>query len=251
MPRKKGARREPDAGFVARLQEVVRGFPSRAALAKAAGLPESSLQGYLKGMEPTRLALVAIARAANRPVEWLAQGTRAPDFELLPYYDLQKFDGYVSALTEGPATAWAMDLRVFGDALKDLFRGPYLVHAPRSDAVAVSKGDLLLIDGASGRAVDETEWPGDLLGRKIREVVEFDIVRTPENAALENGLPYLISEEGRLNVVDVVRWIPGSEGSEVELRRNRKTVRAKIGHKGLQIHGAVRWIGRSIGGING
>jgi helix-turn-helix protein len=53
------------SSFASRLVEIVAAFPSRAALAKKAGLTPSALQSYVEGAEPTRPALVALARAAG------------------------------------------------------------------------------------------------------------------------------------------------------------------------------------------
>jgi hypothetical protein len=63
-----------DLAFVARLEQISAKFPSRAALAKAANIPPSSLQAYFEGAEPTRPVLVALAHAARVSIEWLAEG---------------------------------------------------------------------------------------------------------------------------------------------------------------------------------
>src|SRR5579863_8396687 len=100
------ARTDSDIGFTKRLEEIIGGFRSRAALAKAAGLPPSSLQSYLEGAEPTRPALVALARAAEVSLEWLAddRGYKKPrpyvpdGYGEIPFFDIRKSGGYVYPL---------------------------------------------------------------------------------------------------------------------------------------------------------
>jgi phage repressor protein C with HTH and peptisase S24 domain len=69
------------AGFAARLQHVVRQWPSADRLAKATGVSPSAFRKWLKGgAEPSRDRLVALAEAAGVNVAWLAQGEGAePD----------------------------------------------------------------------------------------------------------------------------------------------------------------------------
>jgi phage repressor protein C with HTH and peptisase S24 domain len=69
------------AGFAARLQLVVRQWPSADRLAKATGVSPSAFRKWLKGIaEPSRDRLVALAEAAGVNVSWLAQGEgMAPD----------------------------------------------------------------------------------------------------------------------------------------------------------------------------
>jgi phage repressor protein C with HTH and peptisase S24 domain len=66
---------------VARLQLVVRQWPSADRLAKATGVSPSAFRKWLKGVaEPSRDRLVALAEASGVDVSWLAQGQGAePD----------------------------------------------------------------------------------------------------------------------------------------------------------------------------
>jgi phage repressor protein C with HTH and peptisase S24 domain len=77
-PRTAGA---DQAGFVSRLQFVVRQWPSADRLAKTAGVSPSAFRKWVKGIaEPGRDRLVALAEAAGVTVSWLAQGVGAePD----------------------------------------------------------------------------------------------------------------------------------------------------------------------------
>ncbi len=69
------------ASFVARLQLVVRQWPSIDRLAKAACVSPSAFRKWLKGeAEPSRSRLIALAGAAGVSISWLAQGEgAAPD----------------------------------------------------------------------------------------------------------------------------------------------------------------------------
>jgi phage repressor protein C with HTH and peptisase S24 domain len=73
------------AGFAARLQLIVRQWPSADRLAKATGVSPSAFRKWLKGVaEPGRDRLVALAEAAGVNVSWLAQGEGvAPDLASL------------------------------------------------------------------------------------------------------------------------------------------------------------------------
>ncbi len=68
------------ARFVARLREAISGFGSANSLATAAGVSEGALRKWMQGTsEPTRDRLVAIARAAEVNVAWLATGSGPKD----------------------------------------------------------------------------------------------------------------------------------------------------------------------------
>src|SRR6516225_6227301 len=68
--------RAANAGaFIARLQEIVRHWPSADRLARATGVSPSAFRKWLRGdAEPSRERLVALAQAAGVGVGWLAGG---------------------------------------------------------------------------------------------------------------------------------------------------------------------------------
>lgn len=68
---------ELDHDFVERLAEVVEAAGGQNAFARAVGISQSTVGQYLAGSEPNRRTLVAMARAANRSVSWLASGEQA------------------------------------------------------------------------------------------------------------------------------------------------------------------------------
>jgi phage repressor protein C with HTH and peptisase S24 domain len=68
-----------ETAFVERLRMLCERAGSANALAKAAGLSPSGFHRYLTGGEPSRKVLVALARAANVNLLWLATGEGAMD----------------------------------------------------------------------------------------------------------------------------------------------------------------------------
>jgi len=54
---------------------------------RRAGLKKQSLKTYLKGHEPPRQVLIAIARAASVSIEWLASGEEQRTAALAPGID--------------------------------------------------------------------------------------------------------------------------------------------------------------------
>ena len=62
------------AGFAARLSQIIAEFGSRYALAKASGIPATTLQKYALGSKPGMDSLVVLARVANVDLNWLLTG---------------------------------------------------------------------------------------------------------------------------------------------------------------------------------
>jgi hypothetical protein len=94
--------------FSSRLDEIATAFGSRSALARAANIPAASLQSYASGSEPTRPVLVALARAANVSVDWLATGEGpksidAPEgYVRVGIYDLAATGSHIRGIMGGP-----------------------------------------------------------------------------------------------------------------------------------------------------
>jgi Helix-turn-helix len=222
------SRTQPDQGFIKRLEEIIGHFPSRAALAKAANLPPSSLQSYIEGAEPTRPALVAIARAANISLEWLADNRGykklhppVPDgYVEIPVYDIRKSGGYVYPLVTSDIASWIY-LQL------DWFNYPdmqpaklFVVEAIRSLAPEIKDGDLLVIDSS---------WQS----------------RFAEGKATIPSGNYLISRQAKL----FVREATASRSDTVEFVRPDAPGRKEtfhVGEDGFAIHGRILWFGRTL-----
>ncbi len=66
------------SGVAQRLSQLEKRKGSRAALARASGIPETTLQMCVaRGTDPSLRVLIAVARAAGVSVEWLATGQEA------------------------------------------------------------------------------------------------------------------------------------------------------------------------------
>ena len=219
-------RPRPQEKFIGRLAEIASEFPSRAALAKAANLPPSSLQSYMEGTEPTRPALVALARAADVSLEWLAdhRGYKRPHppvpdgYAEIPFYDVRRSGGYVYPLV-------MEEIAEFLYLKLDWFSYPemqpsklFVVEATESLTSEVRKGDFVVVDQG---------WRTKFMGP------------TPK---LPEG-NYLVSQQAKLSV----RLVSGIVGDSVELvRPDLKTEIVRIGDQGFTVHGRIIWYGRSL-----
>jgi hypothetical protein len=222
------ARADSDRGFIKRLEEIVGEFPSRAALARAADLPPSSLQSYLEGAEPTRPALVALARAADVSLEWLGdnRGFKKPHppvpdgYAAIPVYDIRKSGGYVYPLVAAEAAYWIyLKLGLF--SYPGMQPGNLLVvEALESQAPEIADGDLLVVDSS---------WRTKFIGPSP--------TIPPGN--------YLVSRQAKLAVRelksvrnDVVEFtVPDSQGLKETFR---------VGEEGFTVHGRIIWYGRAL-----
>ncbi len=153
---------EPESsGFHARLNLLLPGFKSVRAFATASGVSQTGLQRLLNGGEPTLSTLVALARAAQVSIEWLATGdgpmrhhttplapVAAPvcydtlgnpvdldEFVFIPRFNLQASAGYGSSSeAEKP---------LFSMAFRRYWVNNYLHANPRDLSVISVKGDSM------------------------------------------------------------------------------------------------------------
>lgn len=63
-----------DDEFVERMKILVEKIGSQAALSLISGVNQTTISSYLRGSEPSRIQLVALAEACGVPIEWLARG---------------------------------------------------------------------------------------------------------------------------------------------------------------------------------
>jgi hypothetical protein len=221
-------RADSDRGFINRLEEIIGEFPSRAALAKAANLPPSSLQSYIEGAEPTRPALLALARAADVSLEWLAdnRGYKKPHppvpdgYAAIPVYDIRKSGGYVYPLVMEEIASWIY-LKL------DLFGYPgmqpaelFVVEAFESLAPEIRDGDLLVIDSS---------W-------QTRFIDPVPTI-TPGN--------YLISRKAKLSARQAIGVYKDALEFVLPDAPGRKEV-FRVGEDGFAVHGRIIWYGRSL-----
>lgn len=65
-----------DGNLLERLRWAVDQTGGASAVCRIAGMPMSTLSGYLNGSEPRFTRMAAVARACNVSLDWLAYGTR-------------------------------------------------------------------------------------------------------------------------------------------------------------------------------
>lgn len=155
---------EPESGkFHERLQSLLPRFKSVRAFATASGVSQTGLQRLINGGEPTLSTLIALAKAANVSVEWLATGqdhkTSTPipqnqansshcvcldtlgnpvdldEFVFIPRYNLKAAAGH-GATTEGEKPMFSMAFRRY-------WIENYLRATPTDLSVISVKGDSM------------------------------------------------------------------------------------------------------------
>lgn len=142
-------------GFAARLAQIIAEYGSRSALAKASGIPATTLQKYTSGAKPGMDALVTLARSANVDLDWLLTGQgqlrgagQLPGAALADVVMVDQYD---------PKSSLAMPVLVNQLPLSRnyLERNLHLSDSSPQSLLAiesvwslleVSRGDLLLID---------------------------------------------------------------------------------------------------------
>jgi phage repressor protein C with HTH and peptisase S24 domain len=216
--------------FIARLQEVVRHWPSADRLARATGVSPSAFRKWLRGdAEPSRERLVALAQAAGVSVGWLAAGEGTPprfvgaraevtapdprDYVLLP-----KRPESAAAGAESPPPIGEAEYIAFH---RDWVRSELGIepdHLVMETAIGesmtpnIQDGDLLLVDAAENRVrsfgVYVVEVAGERLVKRIQPKLDGSLTLISDNAAYE---PEHVApaQAGAVQVVGRVLWTCG------------------------------------------
>jgi phage repressor protein C with HTH and peptisase S24 domain len=222
--------------FIARLQEIVRHWPSADRLARATGVSPSAFRKWLRGdAEPSRERRVALARAAGVSVGWLANGegptpqlgngTRssrsAPgaggldqrDYLLLPKRPHSAAAGAESPPATGPAE--------FIGFRHDWVRAEFGIepdHLAIETAVGesmlpnIQDGDLLLVDTTENRfrsfGVYVLEIAGERLVKRVQPKLDGSLTLISDNTTYEaEHIPP--AQAGEIAVVGRVIWTCG------------------------------------------
>ncbi|MGH9342975.1 MAG: helix-turn-helix domain-containing protein [Terriglobia bacterium] len=193
---------EHDQKFLGRLADLVKTAGSKSTLARRAGIPVSSLQSYLAGSEPSRLALTALARAANVSLSWLATGEGERNPEAVP-------EGYLEVVS--------YDLSSTGPYLRGLIGLPSNRRLmKRSDLymAEVSSGEIAAVEGCGELDFEPQIRGGDVF------IFERPIWHSPIRQSfvdaweLRDDLIYLVADginlrlrklqkhKGSVNVID-------------------------------------------------
>jgi len=226
-PRGRGANR---AAFVARLQAILRHWPSADRLARAVGVSPSAFRKWLRGeAEPSRERLVALADAASVSIAWLAKGEGPePQFQEMPRAERGSSPGSPGeggldrrrfvVLPKRPEAAAAGA----GTPPPPTLRSEFIAfgHDWIRDTFALEPTDLLL-EAAVGESMQPTIRDNDLLliditDRKLREfgiyVLEFQGERLVKRVQRKlDGSLLLISD----NAIYEPERIPPERAHEV------------------------------------
>lgn len=216
--------------FIARLQDVVRHWPSADRLARATGVSPSAFRKWLRGdAEPSRERLVALAQAAGVSVGWLAAGEGAPprffgaraevtgpdprDYVLLP-----KRPESAAAGAESPPPVGEAEFIAFR---RDWIRSELGIepdHLAMETAVGesmtpnIQDGDLLLVDTTEDRirsfGVYVVEIAGERLVKRVQPKLDGSLTLISDNAVYE---PEHVTpaQAGAVQVVGRVLWTCG------------------------------------------
>jgi phage repressor protein C with HTH and peptisase S24 domain len=233
---KKSARQSPqpkkvgpeNSAFILRLEETASPFRSRAAFAKAADIPASSLQSYFEGVEPNRLTLMALAEAGSVSLEWLMRGRgykelrpQVPEgYAGIPFYDVRKAGGYVYPLVAEEVTDF-LYLKLDWFSYPDLDQGKlFVVEVTESLVQEIQERDLVVVDQSS-----RTIW-------------------SDPTAEIPKGI-YLVSQQAKLSI----RRVMSASKGVLEISQARgsaKSDRIQVGENGFTVHGRIIWCGRSV-----
>lgn len=217
-----------NSAFILRLEETASPFRSRAAFAKAADIPASSLQSYFEGVEPSRLTLMALAEAGSVSLEWLMRGRgykelrpQVPEgYAGIPFYDVRKAGGYVYPLVAEEVTDF-LYLKLDWFSYPDLDQGKlFVVEVTESLVQEIQERDLVVVDQSS-----RTIW-------------------SDPTAEIPKGI-YLVSQQAKLSI----RRVMSASKGVLEISQARgsaKSERIQVGENGFTVHGRIIWCGRSV-----
>jgi Bacteriophage CI repressor helix-turn-helix domain len=142
-------------GFADRLAQIIAEYGSRYALAKASGIPATTLQKYALGSKPGLDSLVTLARVANVDLNWLLTGQgpmrgagQLPgavlaDVLMVDQYDPQSSLAIPALVNQLPFSRSRLERTLH---LNDPSAQTLLAIESPWSLLEVSRGDLLLID---------------------------------------------------------------------------------------------------------
>lgn len=244
-----GSENEPEsAHFHVRLQKLLPLFKSVRAFATASGVSQTGLQRLINGGEPTLSTLVALAKAADVSVEWLATGegpmrkgdkvgeaapprsgaTACPcvdtlgnpvdleEFVFVPRYNLQAAAGH-GASSDGEKPLFSMAFRKY-------WIENYLRANPADLSVISVKGDSM--EGVLNN----------------RDVILLNLADTHASSGL-----YVLRVDGDL-VVKRVQRLPGAKLRVISANEAYEPFEVDLNNVpgDFAVIGRVVWFGRQI-----
>lgn len=226
-PRAAKGAAEPLKGFSTRLRSLVEAEGSQAKLAESAGISPAWLSELLKGGEPSVPVLVALAKAGQVSVQWLATGQQAPvparlddsksgdlgarDFAFIPRLEVEASAGGGS-LAANEDTDDVLAFR--RDWLRRTGVNPNSARVlrARGDSMepTIRDGDILLVDASIDRVIDEGIYvvvlAGLVLVKRLEVKRDGTVILKSDNGARygEERIPK--DETADLAVVGRVMW---------------------------------------------
>ena len=216
--------------FTARLQDIVRHWPSADRLARATGVSPSAFRKWLRGdAEPSRERLVALAQAAGVSVGWLAGGEGpAPRFagresnaggpDPRQYVLLPKRRESAAAGAESPAPVGGTEFIAFRH---DWIRSEFGVEpecVAMETAVGesmlpnIQDGDLLLVDTTENHfrsfGVYVLEIAGERLVKRVQPKLDGSLTLISDNSTYE-AEHVAPARAGQIQVIGRVLWTCG------------------------------------------
>jgi hypothetical protein len=229
--------------FPERLKQLAAEFGSRYALAKSSRIPVSTLQSYEAGSKPGVEALTKLARAANVDLSWLAtgegkmrpegliSGAALADFVVVDQYEMGTALSMSVIVGQVPFSRHFLESRL---RLKDPDSDSLLVVEADANLLAISRGDLVLIDRNQkdlGRdAIYLLDLPGFVLRTINRCVGDKVRVAGPDSGTDSS------SERGRRG------GRPVSKVEELRLSQLLGAGRSEVS----KVVGRAVWIGRAL-----
>jgi phage repressor protein C with HTH and peptisase S24 domain len=228
------------AAFIARLQTVLRHWPSADRLARATGVSPSAFRKWLRGeAEPSRERLVALAQAASVPVGWLANGdgpepriqgaatTSRARGAAIPLDDRIEREKFVvlpkrpeaaAAGSESPAPPHVAEFIAFRRdwvrAALGIEPDQLIVEIALGESMepGIQDGDLLLVDTTDKRfhsfGVYVVEISGERLVKRVQPKLDGSLSLISDNQAYE--IEHVPPEQAEtIKIVGRVLWTCG------------------------------------------
>lgn len=221
--------------FIARLQAVLRHWPSADRLARATGVSPSAFRKWLRGeAEPSRERLVALAQAAGVSVGWLASGegpeprlrategssrtTTADALDRRDYVLLPRRPEAAAAGAEFPPPPTAAEFIALRHEWVRSMLGIEPDRLLTETAVGesmlpgVQDGDLMLLDATENRfrsfGIYVLEIAGERLVKRVQPKLDGSLTLISDNPAYETEhIPP--AQAADIHVVGRVLWICG------------------------------------------
>jgi hypothetical protein len=235
---------EPDDDFPKRLQQLIKEFGSRYAMAKASGIPASTLQGYEAGSKPGMAALLTLARVGNADLIWLLtgngeirprgfqSGALLQDIVMVFQYELGTSVRIPMIVSQIPFSRKDLESRL---RLKEPTSETLLAVEAGSNLFAIARGDIVLIDRNQATLSRDGIYLLDLPGFELRALFrrpdgKVDVIG-PQHDMGRSG------QKGRRETKRTLGWLEMSIGELLGLDRR---------HAESKIIGRAVWVGRAV-----